>query len=823
MKIKIKTFISIFLITLSIFFTALLIDYNHNSSKIFNLLSSSFSHFITNYFGNFSYIALSFIFVLGLFLIIKISFLNKIFVIFGYLLLTLFLPMFTEIFKINNLSGGFVGLNFADIVLSLGFPFYFMFTFFWLLLSIFLLLFPIKNTIVKIISTPVICALNIIHKDRNNNEVNRKKYTTKKSHFKKDLKKRNINKPNWLSKVIFESSDKKIEIPIAEPHAKKIKYKLIDSTDTHDEYQEVDTFSKSGIKEDLNNDNFDYYEKLKENWPLSWQNKKSKSEIKLLNDANSKIELDNSNKNSGSDNLYFDDLEIIEEKEDNNKILSDKSNLKYINEKINTKSIENNKKSNEANLKNQLPESHILFSNDENINPNILKMEHKESALILEQTLSEFGIEASVSEIIHGPVVTLYKLIPAPGIKLQRIESLSNNLALRLAAKSIRILAPIPGEKVVGIEVPNRKRILVNFKELVNNENFTESHHHLPIGLGKDIYGNMIVIDLFKMPHILIAGATGAGKSVCVNCIISSILFSRNPENVKLILIDPKIVELKPYNNIPHLLTPVITDPKDAIIALKYLLFEMERRYSLLDQMGARDIVEYQKLKKKKKSDSEDLPFIVTIVDEFADLMSTSGKEAEILFARLAAKARAVGIHLVLATQRPSIDVITGLIKANIPARIAFQVISLQDSRIILDQKGAEKLLGQGDMLYLSPTHPFPIRLQGAFLTKEEVDLIAAHWKSIRDPEYVDIKEFILENEEEEKNYENSDEIDPLFQQAIDIVYETQKASASYLQRRLGIGYNRAARMVEEMEKMGIVGPQKGAKPRDIISSKPSF
>jgi len=322
------------------------------------------------------------------------------------------------------------------------------------------------------------------------------------------------------------------------------------------------------------------------------------------------------------------------------------------------------------------------------------------------------------------------------------------------------------------------------------------------------------------MPHILIAGATGAGKSVCVNSFISSILFSKTPDELKFILIDPKIVELKPYNNIPHLLTPVITDSSKAISALKYLTYEMERRYSLLDQMGVRDIVEYRIYQKTKKKHLENLPFIVAIVDEFADLISASGKEAEFLFARLAAKARAVGILLVLATQRPSADVITGLIKANIPARIAFQVISLQDSRIILDQKGAEKLLGQGDMLYLSPTQPFPIRIQGAFLSKEEVDLIAEHWKKIAEPEYIDIEEIIGEDEEEEDidYFENGK--DPLFDQALEIVYKMNKASASYLQRKLNIGYNRAARIVEEMEKMGIVGPQRGAKPREVICRK---
>ena len=431
----------------------------------------------------------------------------------------------------------------------------------------------------------------------------------------------------------------------------------------------------------------------------------------------------------------------------------------------------------------------------------------------------EFGIKAEVCDIVHGPVVTLFKLVPSSGVKLSRIEGLSTNLALRLAAQSIRIIAPIPGESVVGIEIPNKVRELVSFKEVVNSKEFTESKYNIPIGLGKDIYGNIIVVDLYKMPHILIAGATGAGKSVCVNSFISSILFSKTPDDLRLLLIDPKIVELKPYNNIPHLLTPVITESKDAMIGLKYLLYEMERRYSLLDEMGVRDIVEYQKSQKTKKPYLEYLPFIVCFVDEFADLMTTSGKEAEILFARLAAKARAVGILLVLATQRPSADIITGLIKSNVPARIAFQVISLQDSRIILDQKGAEKLLGQGDMLYLSSTQPFPIRIQGGFLSKEEVDSICDHWKSTHEPKYINIAEFVGDSDEDDSedfSYDGENK-DPLFEQAVEIVYQTKKASASYLQRRLNIGYNRAARIVEQMEELGIVGPQRGAKAREVI------
>ena len=470
---------------------------------------------------------------------------------------------------------------------------------------------------------------------------------------------------------------------------------------------------------------------------------------------------------------------------------------------------------------NQLPNGNLLRENTQRINPEEYKRAEAESAAILESTLAEFGIKAKVCDIIHGPVVTLFKIIPAPGIKLSKIEGLSDNLALRLAAKSIRIIAPIPGEKVVGIEVPNPKRELISFKEVINNESFTNNSYQVPVGLGKDIYGNVITIDVHKMPHILIAGATGAGKSVCVNGFLCSILFSRSPEDVKMILIDPKVVELQPYDGIPHLLTPVITDPKDAVNALKYLVYEMEERYKLLGKIGVRSIVEYRKMIKEGKLSMSLMPFIICVVDEFADLMTTVGKEAEMLFARLTAKARAVGIHLVLATQRPSADVITGVIKSNVPARIAFQVISYQDSRIILDQKGAEKLLGQGDMLYLSPTQPHPVRLQGAFLDKEEVDLVVEHWKSLAEPEYIDINE-ILGLEDEESSFSgNSDGVsnDPLYEEAVEVVLQTKKASASYLQRRLSIGYNRAARLIEEMEAQGIVGPMQGSKPREVFGT----
>lgn len=440
----------------------------------------------------------------------------------------------------------------------------------------------------------------------------------------------------------------------------------------------------------------------------------------------------------------------------------------------------------------------------------------RDAAEVLRVTLEEFGIKAEVTGIRKGPVITMFEILPAPGVKLAKITNLADNIALRLAASSVRIVAPIPGKHAVGIEIPNRERNIVSFAELLNNDEFYESDSAIPIALGKDIAGEAQLVDLTKTPHMLIAGATGSGKSVCVNSIICSVLYRRNPNEVKLILIDPKIVELKFYNDIPHLLTPVITDPKRAFQALQYLIYEMERRYSLLDSLGARDIAGFNAKIKRKNLATEPLPYIVVIIDEFADLMATSGKELESTVARLAAMSRAVGIHLVLATQRPSTDVITGLIKANIPSRIAFMVASKVDSRIIIDSMGAEKLLGRGDMLYTSAADPFPVRMQGAFLTEDEVERVVAEVKTFGEPEYIDDEIFIDEDEDDLA----ADTLeDPLMEKAIEVVTSSRKASASYLQRRLKVGYNRAARMVEEMERMGIVGPQNGSKPRDVISA----
>ncbi len=442
----------------------------------------------------------------------------------------------------------------------------------------------------------------------------------------------------------------------------------------------------------------------------------------------------------------------------------------------------------------------------------------RRAAAALKDTLNEFRIEADVTGIRKGPVITMFEILPAPGVKLSKIVGLQDNIALRLAASSVRIVAPIPGKHAVGIEVPNQKRAIVSFRELIETDTPAAKKMEIPVVLGKDITGEAQLLDLASTPHLLIAGSTGSGKSVCVNSIILSILYKRSPEDVKLILIDPKIVELKLYNDIAHLLAPVITEPKKAFQSLQYCLCEMERRYALLDGMGVRDIKSYNRRIKERNIATEKIPYLVVIIDEFADLMATTGKELESTVARLCAMSRAVGIHLVLATQRPSIDVITGLIKANIPTRIAFMVASKMDSRIIIDQVGAEKLLGKGDMLYSSATDPFPVRIQGAYVSEEEVERVVEHVKTLGDPEYIDEEIFVEDDDDSSVEASLfSDGEDPLYEKALEIVLLAGKASASYIQRKLKIGYNRAARLVEDMEARGIVGPANGSKPRDVM------
>ncbi len=443
-----------------------------------------------------------------------------------------------------------------------------------------------------------------------------------------------------------------------------------------------------------------------------------------------------------------------------------------------------------------------LLKKSSAVNRRELEKETARKAKELERTLQEFGIEARVTGITRGPVITRYELQPAPGVKLSRIVNLSNNIALSLSANGVRIEAPIPGRAAVGIEIPNDEREIVTLGDVIGEAPMTGE---LPLVLGKNISGSVIVSDLTTMPHLLIAGATGSGKSVCVNSLITSLLFDKTPEEVRFIMMDPKMVELKIYNGIPHLLTEVVTDPRDAAKALRWVLYEMENRYTLLDQNYVRNIKGYnQKV-------SEKLPYIIVIVDEFANLMAISQKEVEEAVVRLAAMSRAVGIHLIMATQRPSVDVITGLIKANFPYRIAFQVASKTDSRTILDAIGAEKLLGKGDMLF-APAGSMNIqRIQGAYISEDEVLRVVKRMKEGANPSY---NEEILSFEKTEGpalDYE-----DVMFDQAVEIVLKTKRASASFLQRRLKIGYNRAARLIELMEEKGIIGPPRGSKPREI-------
>jgi DNA segregation ATPase FtsK/SpoIIIE, S-DNA-T family len=448
----------------------------------------------------------------------------------------------------------------------------------------------------------------------------------------------------------------------------------------------------------------------------------------------------------------------------------------------------------------------------------IIDEDTRSAAVTLKETFKEFNIHVEVTGIRKGPVITMFEILPAPGIRLAKIEGLADNIALRLAAQSVRIVAPIPGKHAVGIEVPNAKRNIVSFREIIEGEiNRDGKKPEVPIVLGKDITGEAVTVDLVQMPHLLIAGATGSGKSVCVNSMILTLLYQKPPAECRLILIDPKIVELKLYNDIPHLLTPVITEPKKAFQALQYCIYEMERRYSCLDSMGVRDIRSYNKRIKEREIAAEYMPYIVVVIDEFADLMATTGKELESTVARLAAMSRAVGIHLVLATQRPSIDIITGLIKANIPSRIAFMVASKMDSRIIIDMVGAEKLLGKGDMLYAGAVDPFPVRMQGAFVSEEEVERVVDYVKSLGGPDYIDDEIFYDDEEENADPSLFSEGEDPLYEKALEIVMQQGRASASYIQRRLKIGYNRAARLVEVMEHHGVVGPAQGSKPRELL------
>ncbi|WP_314356331.1 DNA translocase FtsK 4TM domain-containing protein [uncultured Veillonella sp.] len=437
------------------------------------------------------------------------------------------------------------------------------------------------------------------------------------------------------------------------------------------------------------------------------------------------------------------------------------------------------------------------------------------NAMMLENVLSNFGITAKVVNATQGPTVTRYEIEPAPGVKVSRIVNLTDDIALNLAAQHIRMEAPIPGKSAIGIEVPNKTTEAVHLRDVLDCSDFKDARGGIPVGLGKDIAGKPVITDLAKMPHLLVAGTTGSGKSVCVNTLISSILFSRKPEEVKLLLIDPKMVELSIYNGIPHLMAPVVTDMKKAAAVLRWAVREMEARYKAFASSGKRDIKSYNEAHPKAA-----MPLIVLIIDELADLMMTAPDDIEESISRLAQMARAAGIHMVLATQRPSVNVITGSIKANVPSRISFAVGSQIDSRTILDMAGAEKLLGKGDMLFAPIGANKPIRVQGAFISDDEVEHLVEFVKAQREPEYDDTVTQEAEKETEKESSEENDIYrDELLERAVNLVMESGQASVSMLQRRFRIGYTRAARLVDTMEDLKIVGPSMGSKAREILMS----
>ena len=444
---------------------------------------------------------------------------------------------------------------------------------------------------------------------------------------------------------------------------------------------------------------------------------------------------------------------------------------------------------------------------DENGKKKVLK-----NASLLEKTLADFGVEAKVNQVTVGPTITRYEIQPSPGVKVSKIVNLTDDIALSLAAKSIRIEAPIPGKSAIGIEVPNENAQMVTVREVLESDEFKKFDSPLAMALGKDISGKTVIGDIGKMPHLLIAGSTGSGKSVCVNTLISSILYKAKPDEVKLLLIDPKVVELASYNGIPHLLTPVVTDPKKAANALNWAVVEMNRRYKLFAENQVKDITSYNEKCEDK------LPKIVIIIDELADLMMASANDVEDYICRLAQMARAAGMHLIVATQRPSVDVITGVIKANIPSRIAFAVSSQTDSRTILDMGGAEKLLGKGDMLFYPLGAAKPVRLQGAFISEGESEKVIDFVKN-QIKEDVKYEQGIMETISKPAMTKSSSE-DELLDQAIEFVVESGQGSSSMLQRKFKIGFNRAARLIDSMEERGIVGQSEGSKPRKVLMSK---
>lgn len=577
--------------------------------------------------------------------------------------------------------------------------------------------------------------------------------------------------------------------------------------------------------------------------PLRSNTNDEKEDYLLIKEVNK----DNDHKDdfiSGIDNKikildFMKNSSIHEEMATDNTQSSRVNDIKIITEdttKMNSvkerKSLDNEvKETVNKEIENRIHENNNIIDyvhpNTELLNPNSkLKMNKEDkrdliaNANKLEETLNSFGVEAKILQVTKGPSVTRFELQPSAGVKVSKIVNLSDDIALSLAANGVRIEAPIPGKSAVGIEVPNKEQTAVFLREVLDSEEFINTKGKVAFALGKDIAGKCVVGDLSKMPHMLIAGATGSGKSVCINSLIISILYKYSPEDVKLLMVDPKVVELNVYNGIPHLLIPVVTDPKKAAAALNWAVNEMTRRYKLFADNGVRNIESYNGLHTKGIV-AEKLPFIVIIVDELADLMMVCPNDVEDYIARLAQMARAAGMHLVIATQRPSVDVITGVIKANIPSRISFAVSSQVDSRTILDSSGAEKLLGKGDMLFYPVGESKPVRIQGAFISEEEVEQVINFIKDSQTSESTEYQNEILEhiNNESNPSLQNND-ADELLDEAIKIVVESGQASTSYLQRRLRIGFNRAARIMEQLEEHNIISARDGSKPRQVLVSK---
>ena len=561
------------------------------------------------------------------------------------------------------------------------------------------------------------------------------------------------------------------------------------------------------------------------------------SKEEFLNKVNNKIKILDFMKNTTVDQEETPDIAVTNEIEDDNS----NDNNQYIDTAINA-STESSKKDLEESVNNDVsseienklnqtknceiakeyifPNTDLLKFNGKTKLNNNDKKELIDSANKLEETLGSFGVDAKVVQVTKGPSVTRFELQPSPGVKVSKIVNLSDDIALGLAASGVRIEAPIPGKAAVGIEVPNKAQTAVFLREVLDSKEFKTSTKKLAFALGKDIGGACVVGDLSKMPHTLIAGATGSGKSVCINTLIISLLYKYSPEEVKLLLVDPKVVELNVYNGIPHLLIPVVTDPKKAAAALNWAVNEMTKRYNLFAEKGVRNIDSYNALIEKGEIE-EKLPFIVIIVDELADLMMVCPNDVEDYIGRLAQMARAAGMHLVIATQRPSVDVITGVIKANIPSRISFAVSSQIDSRTILDSAGAEKLLGKGDMLYYPVGESKPLRVQGCFISEEEVENVIEFIKN--DSSEINYEESIIDhiNNETKGNYqEGGEEADELLSEAIKIVVEFEQASTSFIQRRLRIGFNRASRIMDQLEEREIISPKDGSKPRQVLMTK---